>query len=171
MSIVKGTYKNIEVIQLDNKLTVNQNITEKEKMDLNLIHTHKNKNIKINFMAESSGTQKFILMFYNLLKLRKDSIIIYDEIETSYNIELIEFIINYFAKRDNNSQLLFTTHQPEILNYLRSDQIKIIEKKDSVSKIINLHDITKNNPKINKNYGEYYKEGILGGTPNVYKEN
>ena len=95
---------------------------------------------------------------------------LYDEIETSFNIEIVEFIIRHFANNKTNSQLLFTTHQPEILNYLRSDQINIIEKKNCVSEIVNLHSIVKDNPKINKNYGDYYREGVLGGFPNVYKE-
>jgi len=170
LELFKRRVKNIELIQIDGKGTMDQKITEKDIFDLNLIHIHKNKDLKINFSSESSGTQKFVLLFYNLLKLRKDSIIIYDEIETSFNIELVEFIINYFSKKGNNSQLLFATHQPEVLNYLRSDQINIIEKEDSISKIINLHNIVRGNPKINKNYGEYYKEGVLGGFPNVYKE-
>lgn len=170
LELVKRKIKSIEFIQIDDKGTMDQKISEKEIMDLDLIHTHKNKTLRINFIAESSGTQKFILIFYNLLKLTKDTIILYDEIETSYNIELVEFIIDNFSKKDNVSQLLFTTHQPEILNYLRSDQINIIEKEDSVSKIINLHNIVKNNPKINKNYGDYYREGVLGGFPHVYKE-
>jgi uncharacterized protein len=170
LELVKGVHKNIELIQIDGKETINPKITNKEITELNLIHTHKNEKLKVNFVAESSGTQKFILIFYNLLRLKKESIILYDEIENSFNIELIEFIINYFSKNKNRSQLLFTTHQSEILNYLRSDQIKIIEKEDSVSKIINLHNIIRNNSKINKNYGDYYREGVLGGFPNVYKE-
>lgn len=170
LELVKRKVKTIEFVQTDDKGTMNQNISEQEIMDLDLIHQHKNKTVKINFNAESSGTKKFILIFYNLLKLAKDPIIIYDEIETSYNIEIVEFILNSFSKKDNMSQLLFSTHQPEILNYLRSDQINIIEKEDSVSKIINLHSIVKNNPKINKYYGDYYREGVLGGFPHVYKE-
>ena len=170
LGLVKRKIKTIEFIQTDDKGTMNQKISEKEIMDLDLIHRHKNRTIKINFNAESSGTQKFILIFYNLLKLSKDSILLYDEMETSYNIEIVEFILNSFSKKDNLSQLLFTTHQPEILNYLRSDQINIIEKNDSVSKIINLHNIVKNNSKINKNYGDYYREGVLGGFPHVYNE-
>jgi len=170
LELVKRKIKAIEFIQIDDKGTMNQNISEQEIMDLDLIHKHKGKPIKINFNAESSGTKKFILIFYNLLKLAKDSIILYDEIETSYNIEIVEFILNSFSKNENMSQLLFTTHQPEILNYLRSDQINIIEKEDAVSKIINLHNIVKNNPKINKNYGDYYREGVLGGFPHVYNE-
>jgi len=170
LDLVKRKIKAIEFIQIDDKGTMNQKVSEQDIMDLDLIHKHNNKTIKINFSAESSGTKKFILIFYNLLKLDKDSIILYDEIETSYNIEIVEFILNNFSNNNNLSQLLFTTHQPEILNYLRSDQINIIEKEDSVSKIINLHNIVKNNPKINKNYGDYYREGVLGGFPNVYKE-
>jgi len=170
LELVKGLAKEISLIQIKDSATFKQDVMEKEMMDLILIHKHENKNLKINFIAESSGTKKFILIFYNLLKLSKDSIILYDEIETSFNIEIVKFIINYFANNKTNSQLLFTTHQPEILNYLRSDQINIIEKRDSTSEIVTLYSIVKYNTKINKNYGDYYKEGVLGGFPNVYKE-
>lgn len=37
-----------------------------------------------------------------------------------------------------------------------------------VTYVTRLH--IKDNTKINKNYGDYYKEGVLGGFPNVYKE-
>lgn len=170
LELIKSKLKNITSITIKDDSITRENINEQDVTNLLLLHKHKDKDLKIDFNAESSGTQKFILIFYNLLKLSKDSIILYDEIETSFNIEIVEFIINYFANNKTNSQLLFTTHQPEILNYLRSDQINIIEKRDSTSEIVTLHSIVKDNTKINKNYGDYYKEGVLGGFPNVYKE-
>lgn len=170
LELIKSKLKNITSITIKDDSITRENINEQDVTNLLLLHKHKDKDLKIDFNAESSGTQKFILIFYNLLKLSKDSIILYDEIETSFNIEIVEFIINYFANNKTNSQLLFTTHQPEILNYLRSDQINIIEKRDSTSEIVTLHSIVRYNTKINKNYGDYYKEGVLGGFPNVYKE-
>ena len=171
LELVKGLQREIKSIKVQNNYSTNNpEVIEKEIMELVLIHKHNNKDLKINFDAESNGTQDFIYIFYNLLKLPKDTIMLYDEIETSFNIEIVEFIIRHFANNKNNSQLLFTTHQPEILNYLRSDQINIIEKKNCVSEIVNLHSIVKDNPKINKNYGDYYREGVLGGFPNVYME-
>ena len=149
---------------------IRKDLKETHIDSLILIHKHDKKNIKVKFNSESVGTQKFILFFYNLLTLPKNSVILFDEIENSLNIEIVEFIIDHFSSSKNKFQLLFTTHQPNTLNLLRSDQINIIEKKDSVSKIVNLHTIVKNNSKINKNYGDYYGEGVLGGFPNVYKE-
>ncbi|MFW6286187.1 MAG: AAA family ATPase [Nanoarchaeota archaeon] len=170
LELVKSRLKNITSITIKNDSITRENINEQNVTNLLLLHKHEDKNLKIDFNTESSGTQKFILIFYNLLKLARDSIILYDEIETSFNIEIVEFIINHFANNKTNSQLIFTTHQPEILNYLRSDQINVIEKRDSTSEIVTLHSIVKDNTKINKNYGDYYKEGVLGGFPNVYRE-
>jgi uncharacterized protein len=170
LEVSKTKIKRLKEIKIENDSTVKQEFEDILVDTLFLIHKYKNKDIKINFEAESSGTRKFILLFYNLLKMSKDSIILYDEIENSFNIEIVEFIIKNLAKDKRNSQLIFSTHQPEILNYLRSDQIKIIEKKKSESKVLNLYDIVKSNKKINKNYGEYYKEGVLGGFPNVYRD-
>ncbi len=171
LELVKEKIKQVSLLEINvgNKPDIKKNIQEIDISNLLLFHENDKKNIKVKFNFESTGTQKFILIFYNLLKLSEDSIILFDEIENSFNIEIVEYIIKYFNKSKSN-QLLFTTHQPDILNYLRSDQINIIEKKNSVSEIINLHKIVKNNPKINKNYGDYYREGVLGGFPNVYKE-
>jgi hypothetical protein len=170
LELVKTQVKHISLIPNgENSGTIEQKILEKEIQDLVLVHKHNNELFKVSILAESSGTRKFIAMFYNLLKMNQDSVILFDEIENSFNIEIVKFVLDYFSGEEVNSQLLFTTHQPEILNCLRSDQINIIEKEDAVSNIVNLHDIVKSNSKINKNYGEYYKEGVLGGFPNVYK--
>ena len=133
-----------------------------------LSHKTSKSSFKINFNAESTGTQKFIHVFIALLNTRDDEIIIFDEIETSWNLEIVKFTLDYIKSEKPNCQLIFTTHQPEIINWLRSDQIHIVEKEDSVSRITNLHSIISSNSKINKNYGDYYREGVLGGQPKVY---
>ena len=137
-----------------------------------LILTRKNfgKTLKIDFDSESEGTRKFILLFYNLLAIPEGSVILYDQMENSLNAEIVRFVINHFEKRKNAHQLVLATHQPEILNHLRSDQTKIIDRENSESKILELHDIVKSNEKIGKNYGDCYREGVLGGFPNVYDE-
>ena len=166
LRLFKEKLKHIAV-ELD-KLSMRKKESEKNISTLVLLHKNKKKNLEIKFNYESIGTQRFIWIFYNLLTIKKNSIILFDEIENSFNIDIVLFVINHFAK--SKFQLLLTTHQPEILNNLRSDQINIIMKEDSVSKICNLHSIVKDNPKINKNYGDYYREGVLGGFPNVYQE-
>ena len=178
LELVKLKGKSMSLIPLPEDLASEKKsevVFQKKMVDeeidqLVLLHKNGNKRFKIDFSAESSGTKKFIWFFYALLDLSESSVILYDEIENSLNVEIIRFILDCFKKNKSTHQLIFTTHQPDVLNHLRSDQIKIIDKEDSESKILELYDIVKSNEKINKNYGDYYKEGVLGGFPNVYNE-
>jgi AAA15 family ATPase/GTPase len=146
-----------------------QKIEKQTFTDLILHHSCNDKNpMKLNFVAESTGTRNFITIFYNLLKLKEDSIILFDEIENSLNLEIIEFIINEFKL--STHQLIFSTHFADILNLLRADQIKLIIKENSITYLDELYDYVKENDKIRKNYGDYYKVGVFGGQPNVIKE-
>ena len=139
--------------------------------DLILLHQNENK-LKINFNAESIGTKKFIHFFYHLSSLNENSIILIDELENSFNLEIIIYILEFFKKEKIKHQLLFTTHSHPVLNYLRSDQIKIIEKdrKNSSTKIKELYDLVSSNLKIRGNYGDYYFKGYFGARPNIISQ-
>jgi uncharacterized protein len=169
LELIKSVRKKIDIEGKNGEFRLN-NERKEEFMDLLLVHKNQNESFKLAFDRESHGTKKFIFLLYSLLKVPKNSIVLLDEVETSLNIEIVDYIIKYLVKNKNCSQFLFSTHQPDVLNNLRSDQIKIIERKELSSKIINLHDLIKNNKKINKDYGEYYKQGVLGGIPVIYND-
>ncbi len=145
-------------------------LTEKSFFNLKLTHSNRKKEtFSLNFSAESEGTKTFIKLIYSFLDIKqKGNILLIDEIEASLNIELANFVLKTFLEERKDIQIIFSTHNPDLLNDLRSDQIKIIEKKNKVeTEIIELYKMVKSDKKINKNYGEYYKEGLLGGQPNL----
>ena len=168
MSIEDCFIERKKVISLPDSRNIDSKINYfgKEISDLILVHKHKKKRLPVSFLVEAKGTQIFIQVIYNLLLNDKNTVLIFDEIENSLNIEIVIHMIKIFSKQ-KNLQLIFTTHQPDILNELRSDQIKIFEKHDSISSIIELHEITKTEPNMRKNYGTYYREGVLGGWPKI----
>ena len=167
---IKMSINNVPSPKKSEELSVQQEIIDQEIDELILLHKNYGKTLKIDFNSESEGTKKFVSLFYNLLTIPEGAVILYDEIGNSLNTEIVKFIVNHFAKRKNTHQLVLTTHQPDVLNHLRSDQTKIVDKENSESKILELHDIVKSNEKINRNYGDYYREGVLGGFPSVYDE-
>ena len=70
LELIKGLQREIKSIKIQNNYSTNNpEVEEKGIMELVLIHKHNNKDLKINFDTESRGTQDFIHIFYNLLKL------------------------------------------------------------------------------------------------------
>ena len=76
---------------------------------------------------ESRGTMRFMGMTTILKQLLFDShFIAIDELETSIHYELLAYLIKVFiANSDNTSQLLFTTHDINLLNedFVRRDTV------------------------------------------------
>lgn len=108
-----------------------QNI-EKNKV---LIFQHKTKNNKqfdLSFFQESDGTQNIIYLLNMIIPILKEGgIIIMDEIESSIHPYLIKKIINIITDPEanpNNAQLLFSTHQPWLLEDRTKTQIYLVEK-------------------------------------------
>ena len=150
-------------------LGIPNNFTKKKIKDLILVHQGDKNPLKVLFRAESTGTKKLIYFFYHLSFLQDASVVLFDELENSFNLEIILYILDYFSKKNHKHQLLFTTHSYPILNELRSDQIKIVEKdrENSVTSLYNLYDKISSNSKIKDRYGDWYNKGVLGAQPNV----
>lgn len=83
-------------------------------------------------MMESSGTFQMLMLSVLLYRvLHQASIIIIDEIEESLHYELLSYFVRTFiASSDIPSQLLFTTHDLNLLNedFIRRDTIWFAEK-------------------------------------------
>lgn len=79
---------------------------------------------------ESDGTRKLFYAMLNILDIVKnDKILLVDEIETSLHTNIVEFIIEMF-NMSTKSQLIFTTHNTNLLNLkkTRKDQIYFVNK-------------------------------------------
>ena len=80
----------------------------------------------------SRGTMRFMGMTTILKRLLFDShFIAIDELETSIHYELLSYLIKVFiANSDNSSQLLFTTHDINLLNedFVRRDTVWFTDK-------------------------------------------
>ena len=90
------------------------------------------KSFKLDF--ESDGTQKLLALSAPIIEtLLKGEILVIDELDNSMHTELINSIIKLFNSKDtnpNNAQLIFTTHDTNLLNQelFRRDQIWFTQK-------------------------------------------
>ena len=117
---------------------------------------------------QSDGTVKLLNLIpaiYDVIKNGK--IICIDEIENSIHPSLITSILSYFSNSESKGQLIFTTHETELLNqkkYMRSDEIWFTEKQNGNSRLYSLNDFKEHNT-INLRNG--YLDGRYGAIPSI----
>lgn len=127
-------------------------------------------NLKYN--EESLGTQRYY-QFCGILDLmiRKKSIFMIDEIESSLHPELIEHFILTFLVNCKNSQMITTTHFRELLkdrDILRRDTIWFTDKLDDGSTdLFSLNEFDSSIVRDTSSIYNAYKIGKLGATPNL----
>lgn len=88
--------------------------------------------IKLKYDEESTGTQKIFNLSSKLIEgFEKNKIIIIDELEKNLHPLILQHLVQIYNDRKNKlSQLIFTTHNTDLLNLniLRRDQIWFMEK-------------------------------------------
>ncbi|MGL5086868.1 MAG: AAA family ATPase, partial [Clostridium sp.] len=96
--------------------------------------------------------------------------LVYDELETSLHPLIVQNIINLFMDPNynkNNAQLIFTTHDTNLLNLslIRKDQIYFVEKDSSLSSsnLYSLSDLK--NVRKDENIESGYIKGKYGSIP------
>jgi len=117
-----------------------------EHLKQNGLHTIETKHISYNedntfckyknfhIEMESEGTRKLLALSTPIIEtLLKGSILVIDELDNSLHTELVKAIVKLFNSNDtnpNNAQLIFTTHDTNLLNQelFRRDQIYFTQK-------------------------------------------
>lgn len=93
-------------------------------------------NVPFNFLLEESqGTKKLFFIMLTILDVVKNNkVLMIDEIEDSLHPHIVDYIIRLFHS-ESNAQLIFTTHNTNLLNLnkFRKDQICFVNKKENGS--------------------------------------
>ena len=119
----------------------------------------------MDIQAQSDCTVRLLSLvpaLYDAMKSAKTVLI--DELDHSIHPHLVREIVRYFSSQETNGQLIFTTHQTCLLNqdFLRTDEIWMVEKKYGSSHMYSLNDYKIHNT-INIENG--YMEGRYGAVP------
>ncbi len=124
----------------------------------------------IFFAEESRGTQRFIELFWRIhTALETGSVAIIDELDTDLHPLLLPEILNWFCDRERNpkgAQLLFSAHNPALLDEMEKYQIFFTEKPGGKSsQIYGARDIKglRTEPSLMKKY----LSGELGAVPHI----
>lgn len=116
--------------------------------------------------SQSDGTARIINLIPAFYRLEKEPVVFFiDEIENSIHPLLMVKLIKYFSESTTQGQLIYTTHEPELLNQqeiLRPDEIWFTEKQEGQTKLYSLNDFKEHNT-INIKNG--YLDGRYGAIP------
>ena len=137
------------------------------------LHTRPEQNGWLELEAESRGTITLYRLGLKVIEvLKQGSLLVIDELESSLHPILAARIIRLFndpATNPNNAQLIFTTHDTQLLGnmfgepVLRRDQVWFTEKdQEGATK---LYPLTDYKPRKNENLERGYLQGRYGAIP------
>lgn len=119
----------------------------------------------MDIQSQSDGTVRLLSLIPALyFAMKQEKTVFIDELDHSIHPHLVREIVRYFSMSKTKGQLIFTTHQTCLLNqeFLRTDEVWLVEKKDGTSYIYSLNDFKIHNT-INIENG--YMEGRYGAIP------
>ncbi|MCI9889786.1 AAA family ATPase [Micrococcales bacterium 31B] len=100
--------------------------------DKRLIHDGAGERIAFEFGDESAGTKSWYELIGPLLTaLERGSIAVFDELDASLHPTLTAQVVRLFADPGSNprdAQLIFTTHDTNLLNHLNRDEVWLTQK-------------------------------------------
>ena len=126
----------------------------------------------LDLSEESDGTRKLMALAPAIESaLKTGGILLVDELEREMHPMLVDYIISKFqskATNPNGAQIVFTTHNTELMNLelLRKDQIYFVDKKDKDG-TSELYTISEFSTRTTENIRKGYLVGKYGATPDI----
>ncbi len=121
---------------------------------------------KMSFLSQSDGTVRLLILIPAIFDaIKNHKVVIIDEIENSIHPNLIYKLVKYYADRQTNGQMIFTTHLTKFQNQqevMRPDEIWLTEKKNGCTSMRSLNDFKIHHT---KSIEKGYLEGRYGGVP------
>lgn len=135
------------------------------------IHPIDGKEMPISFYAESNGTKSlYSQLLYYKEALDTGGILLLDEFDNNLHPDLLEPLVNLFLdKKTNpqNAQLIFTTHNTNIMDRLTKYRVVLVNKKDNESFLYRLDEIPGNILRNDRSIESVYATGRIGGKPKI----
>ena len=135
---------------------------------ISFVH-HYGSDCELPFFLESAGTQRIMELALPLVDItQRPSVCFIDELESSLHQELLEMFLQLFLECSSDSQMLFTTHNQELLDsgLLRDDEIWFCNRAaDGSSKYSSIPDYTGIRKEVSRK--RLYKADKFGALPNI----
>ena len=179
-SLLKDYFKNLKnknLIDLNfhiNKMAFNEDNENKDIYIYDTYTYHKtvsNNIVNFDINYESEGTKIVIgLLGEFLAAIRTGKVILIDELDESLHSLLVKELVNLFKTKrinENGAQIIFTAHNPEILDILNPNEVGIVNYRKSKGSVVTK--ISEFGIKVKKGYlRDAYLKGTFGGIPFPY---
>jgi hypothetical protein len=125
----------------------------------------------VHYYTESSGTKALYRMLPEFKRaLDSGSLVIIDEIDVNIHPHLLPKLIGLFLSSDSNpknAQLLFSTHDSQVLDLLGRYRTYLVNKEDNESYLYRLDEIPGDLLRNDRPVSPIYSEGRIGGVPKL----
>jgi hypothetical protein len=136
-----------------------------------LLHRTASGTALLSYEQESAGTRTwFELIGLVLTALRQATVLLFDALDATLHPVLSMHLIKLFADpttNPNGAQLIFTAHDPSLLNHLNRDEVWLTEKVDGVTRLGALAEFVGERVRKSQNLEKAYLEGRFGALPDV----
>lgn len=123
------------------------------------------KELEVPFRLESHGTRQLMDLFPLFLNAVHGETVVIDEIDQGIHDLLIDRLIENI-KDDIKGQLIFTTHDTQVMKELDTSSLYVIQiDTNGNKKVVNLSKNSKNNIAAHNNVQKKYLEGYFAGIP------
>lgn len=122
---------------------------------------------QIDMEDDSAGTIDIIKNMAEIMHIGKEGgLMLEDELGASYHTKLTQYFLNIISSdsiNSGNAQLLFSSHDTKLLNFLHADQIYLVDKDETGATFVTLLSDYQIRPDTNIELG--YLKGRFGGMP------
>lgn len=150
---------------------VNVGTDEEEQFPVFIHGESEEYNRIVVFLTESSGTQSLYSHLWKVYSaLSTGGLLVTDEFDINLHPDILPKLLNLFADREsnkNNAQIIFSTHDVEILDYLGKYRTYLVNKENNESYAYRLDELPGEILRNDRSISNYYRKGLIGGIPNL----
>ena len=121
----------------------------------------------INPASVSDGTIRLLaLLVITTWGVKRSSLIAIEEPENGLHPHLSEHIVTVLRTASERRQILITTHNPSLLDYMNPDEVVMCDKAEGFTRVKRASDIAEiERFRQHFSLGELWVQGTLGGIP------
>ena len=121
----------------------------------------------INPVSVSDGTVRLLsLLVVTSWSVRNSSLITIEEPENGVHPHLAEYLVDILKSASEQSQVVVTTHAPDLLDHLEPDEVFLCDKEDGFTKLKKASSVS-DIEQFRKHFslGELWSQGTVGAVP------
>ena len=131
-------------------------------IELLIEETGFNKSIPISNISD--GTIRFLCLMSILYNPKRGTVICIDEPELGLHPDMIRTLAEAVEYAAKTSQIIISTHNPDLLNHFSVENIRVFEKNENNATIVSQYDVDQFDEFMNKYMtGQLWRQGHLGG--------